>query len=60
MGDACKTITIAVDIQENGIIRLMNGQYIGRLDRDTSMKEIAKELDDAGLDIVLNAKGKKL
>jgi len=60
MGDACKKITIAVDIQENGIIRLMTGRIIGRIDRDTSMEEIAEELEDAGLNILLNAKGKKL
>ena len=33
-GDECKTITLNVIIQENGIIRNTKGRFLGRLDRE--------------------------
>jgi len=61
MGDACDKITVMVDIQENGIIRTVaNGYIIGRIDRDTGMEKIAKQIEESGLRILIDAKGKKL
>jgi len=61
MGDACKKITIVVDIQENGIIRMETGYIIGRIDRDMGMERIATELEKASLRILYNSEpGTKL
>lgn len=61
MGDSCKTITIVVDIQENGIIRTIeNGYIIGRIDSDTNIEKISKQIEEAGLRILIDAKGTRL
>jgi len=52
MGDSCRTITIVVDIQENGIIRSEDGYILGRIDKEYSMDGIAERLQEKGLKIL--------
>ena len=40
-GDSCKVKTVVVDVQENGIIRIL-GRYAARLDRDIAFDAIAE------------------
>jgi hypothetical protein len=41
--DACYTIEIPVLIQENGIVRELNGKFLARLDRDIDFKTLIPE-----------------
>ncbi len=60
MGDSCKTITVIVDIQENGLIRSETGLLIGRLFEDVTMEGISKKLEKKRLNILFNGTGSKL
>jgi len=42
MADYCDTITIQVEVQENGIIRDKTGYILGRINDDYSYEDLKK------------------